>query len=94
MRFGPVPLSDALGATLAHSVAVSSGRLRKGRVLAQEDIGALEQAGIQEIIVACLDPGDIDENAGAERLAKALCGPGLRISDPFTGRCDDGPRRT
>ena len=94
MRFGPVPLSDALGATLAHSVAVSSGRLRKGRVLAQEDIGALEQAGIQEIIVACLDPGDIDENAGAERLAKALCGPGLRISDPFTGRVNllaEGP---
>ncbi|WP_339636357.1 molybdopterin-binding protein [uncultured Sulfitobacter sp.] len=94
MRFGPVPLSDALGATLAHSVAVPSGRLRKGRVLAQGDIDALKEAGIAEVIVAQLDPGDIDEDAGAARLAKALCGPGLRMSEPFTGRVNllaDGP---
>ena len=94
MRFGPVPLSDALGATLAHSVAVTKGRLRKGRVLVPQDIDALSKAGIKEVIVARLDPGDIDENAGAARLAHALCGPGLRMSQPFTGRVNllsDGP---
>ncbi|WP_411975253.1 molybdopterin-binding protein [Sulfitobacter faviae] len=94
MRFGPVPLSAALGATLAHSVAVTAGRLRKGRVLTQEDIAALEGAGIEEVIVARLDPGDIDENAGAARLAESLCGAGLRMSKPFTGRVNllaDGP---
>ena len=94
MRFGPVPLSAALGATLAHSVAVTEGRLRKGRVLTQEDIAALEGAGIEEVIVARLDPGDIDENAGAARLAESLCGSGLRMSKPFTGRVNllaDGP---
>ncbi|MGR3474926.1 MAG: molybdopterin-binding protein, partial [Sulfitobacter sp.] len=85
MRFGPVPLSDALNATLAHSVAVAEGRLRKGRVLEQPDIDALSAAGIEEVIVARLDPGDIDENAGAAKLAQALCGPGLRMSNPFTG---------
>ena len=94
MRFGPVPLSDALNATLAHSVAVAEGRLRKGRVLEQPDIDALSAAGIEEVIVARLDPGDIDENAGAAKLAQALCGPGLRMSNPFTGRVNllsDGP---
>ena len=94
MRFGPVPLSAALGATLAHSVAVTAGRLRKGRVLTQEDIAALKGAGIEEVIVARLDPGDIDENAGAARLAESLCGAGLRMSKPFTGRVNllaDGP---
>jgi molybdenum cofactor cytidylyltransferase len=94
MRFGPVPLSDALGATLAHSVAVAEGRLRKGRVLEQPDIDVLSAAGIEVVIVARLDPGDIDENAGAARLAQALCGPGLRMSKPFTGRVNllsDGP---
>lgn len=74
MRFGPVPLSDALNATLAHSVAVAEGRLRKGRVLEQPDIEALSAAGIEEVIVARLDPGDIDENAGAAKLAQAKKG--------------------
>jgi molybdenum cofactor cytidylyltransferase len=33
MDFGPVPLSQADGCILAHSVAVLGGRLRKGAAL-------------------------------------------------------------
>mgnify|MGYP006969681940 CR=1 FL=1 len=94
MRFGAVPLAEAEGATLAHSVALAKGRLRKGRVLTEADIAALEQAGLAEVIVARLDPSDVDEDSAAARLAEALCGPGLRMTKAFTGRVNllaEGP---
>ena len=37
MEFGPVPLAQAEGAILAHSVPLPAGRLRKGLVLGAED---------------------------------------------------------
>lgn len=94
MKFGPVALADAKGAVLAHSVAVASGRLRKGRVLSAEDVAALRDADLDEVIVAQLEPGDVDENTAAQRLAEAVAGPGLRLSKAFTGRVNllaDGP---
>ncbi|WP_298431060.1 molybdopterin-binding protein [uncultured Jannaschia sp.] len=88
MKFGPVPLDDALGAVLAHSVATPLGRLRKGRVLDQRDIDSLRNGGTAEVTVARLETGDIDENAAAARLAAALSGGGLTVRDPFTGRAN------
>ena len=38
MIFGPVPVGAAEGAVLAHSVRVSEGRLRKGKVLGAADV--------------------------------------------------------
>ncbi len=88
MRFGAVPLAQAEGAVLAHSVAIPGGRLRKGHVVAQADIAALQDAGIAEVIVAALEPGDVAENAAADALADALMtdAPGLERSVAFTGR--------
>lgn len=90
MKFGPVALEDALGAILAHSVAVPGGRLRKGRVLTGDDLQSLRAAGITEPTVARLDPGDIGEDAAAERLARAIVPDpkraGLRLGKPATGR--------
>ena len=90
MRFGPVPLDQAEGAILAHSERVGAGRLRKGLVLGMAEIVALRDAGLTEVVLARLDPGDLDENAAAARLAMALvpdaAGQGLRLSVAFTGR--------
>lgn len=88
MRFGPLATSDALGAVLAHSVALPQGRLRKGQVLDATDIAALEAARIAQVTVATLEPGDVDENAAADALADALLAnaKGLRRSMAFTGR--------
>jgi molybdenum cofactor cytidylyltransferase len=47
---------------------------------------ALRTAGIGEIIVARLDPGDVGEDEAARRLAQKLAGPGVRVEPPFTGR--------
>ncbi|MEP5730081.1 MAG: molybdopterin-binding protein [Sulfitobacter sp.] len=88
MKFGPVELSHAVGAVLAHSVSVASGRLRKGRVLTAEDVAALAAVGHDPVIAAVLDPSDVEENAAAATLAQAVLGTGqgLTVSAPFTGR--------
>ena len=86
MKFGPVPTQDAAGAVLAHSVPLSDGRLRKGHVLSATDIETLLAAGHQEVVVARYDVGDLDEDAAAARLADALTGVGLRVSNSATGR--------
>ena len=78
MKFGPVPVGEAQGAVLAHSVALEKGRLRKGAVLSAADMAALQAVGLAEVIVARLDPGDLGENAAAERIAAALV-PGGRL---------------
>ena len=89
MKFGPVPLSDALGAVLAHSLRTEGGRMRKGRVLTPHDISALVASGRTEVIVARLEPGDVAENDAAAALAEALLAEGadgLQADAPFTGR--------
>jgi len=90
MRFGPVPLAEAEGGILAHSVALSSGRLRKGRVLDAEDLAQLRAAGHETLIVARLDATDIHEDAAALALAQALVpdpvAAGLALRAVGTGR--------
>lgn len=88
MKFGPVAVAQAQGAVLAHSVALKSGRLRKGRVLNVDDIAALTEAGHDMVIVAALDPDDVAEDQAAQRLAQAVLGDGVGLDTtaPFTGR--------
>ncbi|MFN5997907.1 MAG: molybdopterin-binding protein [Paracoccaceae bacterium] len=90
MRFGPVPLSEAEGAILAHSVPLPDGRLRKGCALTASDLARLQHHGIAEVMAARLDPGDVAEDAAAARLAAALVPDpgraGLTLSQAFTGR--------
>ena len=96
MRFGPVPLAEAEGAVLAHSIPVSAGRLRKGRILRTADIAALAEAGLDEVIVARLGPDDVAEDEAATQLADAIVGGALDITatHAFTGRVNllaEGP---
>lgn len=86
MKFGPVPTKDALGAILAHSLPVAKTRLRKGHKLDASDLIALGAAGHDPIVVAQLEPGDLDENAAAATLAQAVAGQGLHLSTASTGR--------
>ena len=90
MKFGPVPVAEAVGALLAHSIKTGNIRLKKGLELRSQQIDQLRAAGIEEVIVARLDPGDLHEDAAAGRLAAALVpepeAVGLRLTAPFTGR--------
>jgi molybdenum cofactor cytidylyltransferase len=90
MRFGPLPVEQAAGAILAHSVPLAGGRLRKGCVLGPAEIAALRAAGRSEVVVARLDPDDLHEDAAALALAEALvpdpASAGLRLRPVGTGR--------
>jgi molybdopterin biosynthesis enzyme len=88
MKFGPVPLEDALGKIVGHNIAGPDGRrlIRKGKILTPEQLEALRAAGRHSVYVAELEPGDLDENAAALRTAEVVTGSGLRFSGPALGR--------
>lgn len=90
MKFGPVPLSLAEGAILAHSVTFDTGRLRKGTQLTVTDVTTLRAAGLDHVTVARLDPDDISEDAAALAVAQALVPDpvacGLALKPVGTGR--------
>ena len=60
MKFGPVAPSDALGATAVHSIRQADLVLKKGTLIGSADVAALKAAGVKEIVVARLEPGDHD----------------------------------
>jgi molybdenum cofactor cytidylyltransferase len=88
MKFGPVPLDEALGAIAAHSVRHASGVVKKGTVLTGEHIGRLRADGIADIVVARLEEGDLSEDEAARRVADALRGADIRLDEARTGRCN------
>lgn len=86
MKFGSVPLEKAEGAILAHSTVVGGKRFRKARVLSAEDVAAMRDAGLRDVIVAVLAEDDVEENAAAERLAAGLSFAGIEARPAATGR--------
>lgn len=88
MKFGPVAPQDALGATAVHSIRKGSLVLKKGTMIGPDEVAALDAAGVREIVVARLEPGDVGEDEAAGRIAQAVTGEGVRIDRAFTGRCN------
>lgn len=88
MFFGPVPIREAAGGILGHSLSAGSERFRKGRLLSAEDTAALEKAGHASVYVARLEENDIPEDEAAHRIATALTGPCARTAAAFTGRAN------
>jgi molybdenum cofactor cytidylyltransferase len=86
MRFGEIASIEAVGAVLAHGLAVGARTFKKGRVLTPVDVAALVGAGIARVTVARLDPGEVGEDEAASRLAAALVGDGIECAAAFTGR--------
>ncbi|MFG1464325.1 molybdopterin-binding/glycosyltransferase family 2 protein [Xanthobacter sp. DSM 24535] len=88
MKFGPLPLALAHGAIVAHSVRTEHLTLKKGMRLGPGEIAALQAAGVSHVVVARLDPGDVSEDAAADRLAALVGGEGMRAAKAFTGRAN------
>jgi molybdenum cofactor cytidylyltransferase len=88
MKFEQVPLREAAGAILAHSIPTPSGAIKKGRVLNADDIERLGAAGIAHVTAALLEADDVGEDAAAARVAAALCGSAMHVAEPFTGRAN------
>src|SRR5437763_9578337 len=88
MKFGEVPVAEAEGAILAHSLRLGTTALKKGRVLSAADIEAITAGGISRLTVARLDPGDIREDEAAQRIATAAAGTDIAVANAFTGRAN------
>jgi len=86
MKFGPVPPRDAEGATAVHSIRQGSLVLKKGTLIGPAEIAALEAAGIKDVVVARLEPGDVSEDRAAAEIANAVAGEGVHVERAFTGR--------
>jgi len=88
MKFGEVPVAEAEGAILVHSLRLGTTALKKGRVLSAEDIAEIASAGTDEITVVRLEPGDVREDQAADRIAAAVAGSGVTTASAFTGRAN------
>jgi molybdenum cofactor cytidylyltransferase len=86
LKFGELPVAEAVGAIVAHAVRRDGLVLRKGQIVTPESRTALEAAGVSALIAARLDPGDVGEDEAARRLAARLAGAHLRAEAAFTGR--------
>jgi molybdenum cofactor cytidylyltransferase len=88
MKFGPVPPRDALGATAVHTIRQGALVLKKGTLIGPDEVQALEAAGIPQVVVARLEPGDVPEDEAARAIAEAVAGTGVRVDRAFTGRAN------
>jgi molybdenum cofactor cytidylyltransferase len=86
MIFGRIPLAQALGSILAHNTQTADRVLRKGTRLDDNAIARLQEAGLTEITVARLEPGDVPEGEAARHLGGLLPGLFLRRSEDIHGR--------
>ena len=88
MRFGAVPVGEAEGAVAVHSIRKGGVVLKKGTLIGKAEIAALKSAGIAEIVVARIEPGDVSEDTAAAEIAAAVAGDGVRVDRAFTGRAN------
>jgi molybdenum cofactor cytidylyltransferase len=88
MKFGAVAPKDACGATAVHSIRQAGLVLKKGTLIGPAEVAALEAAGITDIVVARLEPGDVGEDVAAAEIARAVAGDGVHVDRAFTGRAN------
>lgn len=88
MKFGLVPVSEAAGGIAVHSIRKGGFVLKKGTVIGPDEFKALQAAGIDELVVARLEPGDVPEDVAAAEIAAAIAGEHVRTDRAFTGRCN------
>ena len=88
MKFGSVPIAEAVGGTAVHSIRQGDFVLKKGTLIGPAEVAALKTAGVTEVTVARLDPGDVSEDQAAADIAAATAGDGVRTDRAFTGRCN------
>jgi molybdenum cofactor cytidylyltransferase len=88
MKFGAAAPQDALGAIAVHTIRQDGLVLKKGTPIGAVEVAALAAAGIKEIVVARLEPGDISEDVAAAEIANAVAGEGVQVERAFTGRAN------
>ena len=88
MKFGAVAPKDALGATAVHTIRQGALVLKKGTLIGAAEVAALQAAGIKDLVVARLEPGDVSEDVAAAEIADKVAGAGVHVDRAFTGRAN------
>ncbi|NLR96209.1 NTP transferase domain-containing protein [Rhizobium sp. P38BS-XIX] len=86
MIFGEFQTAEAEGTVLAHSVRLADASFGKGHRLDRIDLERLVAAGIDRVIAARIEAGDLLEDEAAEQLAQAVAPDHLTFSAAATGR--------
>lgn len=89
-----IKVEEAVGLKLAHDITRIVARkfkgaaFRRGHVVRKSDIPQLLDLGKKQIYVLKLMPGEVHEDEAARRMARAMCGQGLRLRGPSEGKVD------
>src|SRR5262249_29399983 len=75
-----------VGGVVVHSVRRDRLIIKKGTVIGAAEVETLTAAGVESIVVAQLEAGDISEDAAAASIADAVAGEGVTVERAFTGR--------
>ena len=75
MKFGPIPIAEAVGAVAAHTVRAGEAIVRKGATIGEDDARKLAAAGLSEIVAVQL------EVAPAGREQKRIAQPAGKTSN-------------
>ncbi len=87
-----IPVGEAEGTVLCHDITeivpgTFKGRaFKKGHVVRKEDIPRLRDLGKEHLYVWEAKEGSLHENEAALRIAAALAGPGLTLTEPAEGK--------
>lgn len=88
-----IATTEAVGTVLCHDITRISPEdgfkgpvFRKGHVVREEDIPALLRVGKEHLYVYQPEPGLLHENEAAARIAAAVAGQNLTLSDVREGR--------
>ena len=90
MKFGEVPIAEAVGAILAHKLYDDAGKLifNKGHRLIEADLQVLHRQGLERITVTQLSAADLHEDAAAMRIGAAVAGANVKMRAPGVGRAN------
>jgi molybdopterin biosynthesis enzyme len=87
-----VKVDEATGMVLGHDVTkivpgeFKGPAFRRGHVIREEDIPELLNIGKEHVYVMELGENEVHEEEAARRIARAIGGPGIEISEPREGR--------
>jgi molybdenum cofactor synthesis domain-containing protein len=87
-----IRVENAVGNILCHDITrIVPGQskgpaFKKGHIVTAEDIPELLKLGKENLYVWELKPGFVHENDAGLRLAQALCGPGLTMTEAGEGK--------
>ena len=88
MKFGPASPAEAVGGVTVHTLRQGSLVLKKGTTIGPAEVEALKKAGVKDIVVVRLEPGDVSEDVAAASIAQAVTGEGINVERAFTGRAN------